>query len=225
MKAGAEGSRKGAGRLRARDGGASFRHLPLSLAPTPRSRSSARRPGCRRLSLGELVGWSQRWYTRTTLRSKLPLKLNALVAESAGPFLGTKPTKHVGASRTYGVTGVLPLRQVHGRGTHVIIIMSRPWRNPATGVLYYRSRLPADLKDAVVGEKVTVDVAGEPSTVKLVPIFKVSLRTKDATEARLRHASVQAQLEQRWASTSGPMVPRATRQRPGPAGGRARRSV
>jgi integrase len=81
----------------------------------------------------------------------------------------------------------------------VIIAMSRPWRNPATGVLYFRGRLPADLKGTVAGQTVTVDVAGEPSTVKLAPIFKVSLRTKDAGQARLRHASVQAQLEQRWA--------------------------
>jgi integrase len=47
---------------------------------------------------------------------------------------------------------------------------------------------------------VTVDVAGEPSTVRLAPIVKVSLRTKDTGQARLRHASVQAQLEQRWAA-------------------------
>ncbi|HWE17733.1 MAG TPA: hypothetical protein VG758_11220, partial [Hyphomicrobiaceae bacterium] len=70
----------------------------------------------------------------------------------------------------------------------MIIAMSRPWRNPATGVLYYRSRLPADLRAAVSDQLVTVDVAGEPSTVKLAPIFKVSLRTKDAGQARLRHA-------------------------------------
>ena len=82
----------------------------------------------------------------------------------------------------------------------MIIAMSRPWRNPATGVLYYRSRLPADVKDAVAGQRVTVDVAGESSTVRLAPIVKVSLRTKDNAAARLRHASVQAQIEQRWAA-------------------------
>ena len=82
----------------------------------------------------------------------------------------------------------------------MIIAMSRPWRHPATGMLYYRSRLPADLKKVVAGQKVTVDVAGQPSTIKLVPIFKVSLRTKEDGEARLRHASVQAQFQERWAA-------------------------
>jgi integrase len=82
----------------------------------------------------------------------------------------------------------------------MIVAMSRPWRNPATGVLYYRGRLPADLKKTVAGQKLMIDVAGEPSTVKLVPIFKISLRTKDSAEARLRHASVQSQLLQRWAA-------------------------
>ena len=42
------------------------------------------------------------------------------------------------------------------------------------------------------------DGKGVESIVKLAPIFKVSLRTKDVEEARLRHASVQAQLQERW---------------------------
>ena len=82
----------------------------------------------------------------------------------------------------------------------MIIAMSRPWRHPAMGMLYYRSRLPDVLKKIVAGQKVTVEVAGQPSTVKLVPIFKVSLRTKESVEARLRHASVQAQLQERWSA-------------------------
>ena len=46
----------------------------------------------------------------------------------------------------------------------------------------------------------TVEVAGDPSTVKLTHTVKVSLRTRDGNEARLRHASVQAQLQERWAA-------------------------
>jgi integrase len=60
--------------------------------------------------------------------------------------------------------------------------------------------LPADLAKSLGGQKATFEVAGAESTVKLAPIFKVSLRTKDAGEARLRHASVQAQLQERWAT-------------------------
>jgi hypothetical protein len=82
----------------------------------------------------------------------------------------------------------------------MIIAMSRPWRHPDTGVFYFRSRLPAVLKTTVAGRKVTVEVAGSASTIKLVPIFKVSLRTKEVDEARLRHVSVQAQLRERWAA-------------------------
>ena len=82
----------------------------------------------------------------------------------------------------------------------MIILMSRPWCHPATGVWYLRSRLPADLAKSLGGQRATFAVAGAESTVKLAPIFKVSLRTKDAGEARLRHASVQVQLQERWAA-------------------------
>jgi Domain of unknown function (DUF6538) len=82
----------------------------------------------------------------------------------------------------------------------MIIVMSRPWRHPDTGVFYFRSRLPADLKKVVAGRSLTVDVEGAGSTVKLADTLKISLRTKDEGEARLRHASVQAQVQQRWAA-------------------------
>jgi hypothetical protein len=42
------------------------------------------------------------------------------------------------------------------------------------------------LAKSLGGQKVTFEVAGAESTVKLAPIFKVSLRTKDGGEARLR---------------------------------------
>jgi hypothetical protein len=35
----------------------------------------------------------------------------------------------------------------------MIIAMSRPWRHPDTGVFYFRSRLPADLKTTVAGRR------------------------------------------------------------------------
>jgi len=47
----------------------------------------------------------------------------------------------------------------------VIIAMSRPWRHPETDVFYFRSRLPADLREVVAGGSLTVDVAGSGSTV------------------------------------------------------------
>lgn len=88
----------------------------------------------------------------------------------------------------------------------MIIGMSRPWRHPQSGVFYYRARLPAELLATHRGTSINVDVAGELTTVRLGNIIKVSLRTKENGEARLRHTSVQSQLEQRWASAKGKAV-------------------
>jgi integrase len=60
--------------------------------------------------------------------------------------------------------------------------------------------LPSDLAQSGSGQKIIVEVAGSTSTVKLTPIIKVSLRTKDRGEAQLRHASVQAQMQERWSA-------------------------
>ncbi len=76
--------------------------------------------------------------------------------------------------------------------------MARPWRHPKSGVWYFRSRLPADLKDRADGRTVRINIAGVESTIRLTEIVKVSLRTKADSEARQRHSSVQAQFEQRW---------------------------
>ena len=82
----------------------------------------------------------------------------------------------------------------------MIIPMSRPWRHPQTHIWHWRGRLPADVAKKLVGERVMLDVAGEVSAVTLRAITKVSLRTKDEREALFRHASVHAQLQQRWAA-------------------------
>ena len=82
----------------------------------------------------------------------------------------------------------------------MIIPMTRPWRHPQTGVWYFRCRLPADLAHKVRGQSVSITVAGISSSIKLSSIVKVSMRTKDTGEARLRHALVQSQFERRWAS-------------------------
>lgn len=77
----------------------------------------------------------------------------------------------------------------------MIIGISRPSRHPQTGVFYYRARLPAELLPTHRGSSIT-----------LGNIIKVSLRTKENGEARLRHTSVQSQLEQRWASAKGKTI-------------------
>jgi integrase len=82
----------------------------------------------------------------------------------------------------------------------MVISMSRPWRHPDTGIWYYRGRVPADLKAQLAGKTVSIQVGDETSTVKISPIIKISLRTRDVSEARVRHSSVQTQLQERWAA-------------------------
>jgi integrase len=60
--------------------------------------------------------------------------------------------------------------------------------------------VPADLIEAASGQKVTVEVAGHTSAIKLTRTIKVSLRTKERGEAQRRHASVQAQMQERWSA-------------------------
>jgi integrase len=81
----------------------------------------------------------------------------------------------------------------------MIIRMPQPWRHPETGVWYYRARVPEDLAVLLSGQKLTVEVGGELSSVTLASVVKVSLRTKDESTARNRHASVSSQIEKRWA--------------------------
>ncbi len=100
----------------------------------------------------------------------------------------------------------------------MIIGMSRPWRHPQTGSFYYRARLPAELAATHHGSSITVEVSGVPTTIKLRDIVKVSLRTKDTGEARLRHSAVQEQLEQRWASARGRAIKLTSREVSGYAG-------
>ena len=88
----------------------------------------------------------------------------------------------------------------------MVLHMSRPWRHPETRVWHWRGRLPADVKQALDGEKMTVEVAGEASIITLRPTTKVTLRTKDDSAARLRHASVQLQMEKRWQAERGGVV-------------------
>lgn len=49
-------------------------------------------------------------------------------------------------------------------------IMAQPWQHPDSGIYYYRKAIPADVREAFDGKTVR----------------KVSLRTKDVSEARLR---------------------------------------
>lgn len=65
----------------------------------------------------------------------------------------------------------------------MIIRMPQPWRHPKTGIWHYRSRIPNDVLPHVAGQKLSVEVNGMLSSVRLVSTIKISLRTKDESEA------------------------------------------
>ena len=61
--------------------------------------------------------------------------------------------------------------------------MSRPWKHPDSGVYWFRKAVPAELRS----------LAGKREE-------KRSLQTKDAAEARRRHATVATEIETKWAN-------------------------
>jgi hypothetical protein len=75
--------------------------------------------------------------------------------------------------------------------------MVRPAAHPKTGVFYYRGRVPADLQK-LRGNGLVVTIGGEQARVTLGEHFKVSLRTKDPSVARIRNTEVEGQLQSHW---------------------------
>ena len=63
------------------------------------------------------------------------------------------------------------------------LMVARPWKHSKTGIYWLRRRVPVELLDAV-GKREE----------------KLSLKTRDATEAKRLHATAMAELESRWAS-------------------------
>jgi integrase len=80
----------------------------------------------------------------------------------------------------------------------MVISMSQPWRHPTTGAWYFRARVPADLKETLAGHRLSLRVGGVDRAVVVRDIVKVSLSTKETGEAKVRHAAVQAQVQERW---------------------------
>src|ERR1700704_3036603 len=63
----------------------------------------------------------------------------------------------------------------------MVLLMSRPFKRPVTGVYYFRKAVPDDLR-AVVGKREV----------------KRSLRTKDPAEARSKFAVAAAAVDAEW---------------------------
>jgi integrase len=75
------------------------------------------------------------------------------------------------------------------------LAMSRPWKHPKTGIYQLRKAVPEDLRK-LVGKREE----------------KVSLRTRDPAEAKVRHAKALAELEARWANLRAGPVPLTERE-------------
>lgn len=63
----------------------------------------------------------------------------------------------------------------------MVLVMARPFRHPVTGIYWYRKRVPNALR-SLVGKREE----------------KVSLRTRDPAEAKIVHAKIAAEVEERW---------------------------
>lgn len=83
--------------------------------------------------------------------------------------------------------------------------MTRPTRHPEFGTYYLRTRVPHDLVERVKGRSIRVPVGDRIATVKVGEAVKVSLGTKNATEAKKRTAAALEALGRIWeAERSGP---------------------
>lgn len=76
--------------------------------------------------------------------------------------------------------------------------MAQPWVNSRTHTLYLRQRVPRDVLDDVRGKTVRLPIGSETQVVNISDMVQVSLQTKDATEAKLRHAAADAALRRHW---------------------------
>ncbi len=80
----------------------------------------------------------------------------------------------------------------------MVLSMPRPYRHPKTDVWWYRERVPADLRSTAKGQTVTLMIAGRAAQHKIGAELRVSLGTKDAQEAKERHAEVAPQFDAIW---------------------------
>src|SRR5690554_2852477 len=88
----------------------------------------------------------------------------------------------------------------------MVLPMPSPYKHPATGVYWIKQRVPARLLARAKGHLVTVTVDEVPSEVKLGEYIKVSLRTKNAAEAKKRAVEAEAEFSRIWLSfENGPV--------------------
>ncbi|MCZ7453340.1 DUF6538 domain-containing protein [Rhizobium rhizogenes] len=88
----------------------------------------------------------------------------------------------------------------------MVLSMPSPFKHPATGVYWYRQRVPARLKSVAKGRAVTVTIDGYPSHPTIGDEIKVSLRTKLPADAKRFALEAQSEFDRIWLSfETGPV--------------------
>lgn len=86
------------------------------------------------------------------------------------------------------------------------LLMPSPVKHPKTGTYYLRQRVPVDLKEKARGKSVALPVDKALKPVTIGESVKVSLATKDPTEAKARYREADAVLSKFWeAIRNGPI--------------------
>jgi integrase len=88
----------------------------------------------------------------------------------------------------------------------MILKMARPWKHPQTGVFYYRQRPPASALERLKGERLALSVSGARVDILVRDIVAVSLRTKEADEAKRRFREVSEQVDRHYNFASNTAV-------------------
>ncbi|WP_195176420.1 DUF6538 domain-containing protein [Mesorhizobium sp. INR15] len=95
---------------------------------------------------------------------------------------------------------------------HMSLRMPGPWKHPDTGVYYLRQRVPSDLASRPIEVTVAIPVGDATKLVKVGPVVKVSLATKDPAEAKARHRQADTALQEFWQRQRGGPQPLTQRQ-------------
>ncbi|TXM73902.1 tyrosine-type recombinase/integrase [Methylobacterium sp. WL12] len=81
--------------------------------------------------------------------------------------------------------------------------VARPWKDPKTGVFHLRQRTPLSIVDELKGWSVCLPIGDAWFTVTVGPVVQLSLRTKEPSEARIRHSIADGALKRFWQSHKG----------------------
>lgn len=95
----------------------------------------------------------------------------------------------------------------HETVTHMSLRVARPWKDPKTGVYHLRQRTPRSLLGELEGQIIRLPIRDVWFPITVGPIIQFSLRTKEPSEARIRHSIADGFLKRLWRTErSGPKV-------------------